>query len=442
MSSENYALRRSGIYRNLPTFDPALRELNAIVVGATGISGFNTIRSLLDSPERWSTVHALSRSPLSDEMLSLLSPEQKSRIKHTCIDLTNSADDIASSLQGGDVQAEYVFFYGYIHPEGISAMDPQAEERMVEANVPIFEKFLKALPMANIKPTRILLQTGGKNYGGHIGRARTPCVESDPQPRHLSKNFYYAQEDLLQEYCREHPECGWNVIRPFIIIGAVPKAGMNCFLPFAIMASVCAKKREPVFFGGDIEEWQHEALHSSARLTGFLSEWAVLEDKCRNQAFNSHDGSPLTWDRFFEELTRWYEVDQGVSGPELDEACFQITQYKGGKEAPLGYGPPPLLKLSRTIQDWSEEPSNQEAWKELMTESNGQLRVDVFQDGMNAVMGDFVCTMAGRPASAKLCRFGFNGFVDTMESVFEMYTDMAKMGILPYPKASAAQPMI
>jgi hypothetical protein len=98
MGSEYQPLRRSGIYRNLPTFDSNLRGLNALVVGATGISGFNTIRSLLDTPERWSTIYAVSRSPLSKEMLSLLTQEQQSRIKHVSVDLTGSAEDIASAL--------------------------------------------------------------------------------------------------------------------------------------------------------------------------------------------------------------------------------------------------------------------------------------------------------------------------------------------------------
>lgn len=387
-------------------------------------------------------IYAVSRSPLSEEMLSLLSLEQQSRIRHVSVDLTGSANNIASLLQKGDVHADYVFFYGYMHPKDVSAMDPRAEDQMIETNVPLFRNFLEALPAANITPKRILLQTGGKNYGGHIGRARIPYVESDPQPKHLSKNFYYPQEELLQKYCKEHPECGWNVIRPFAVVGAVPSASMNTFLPFAVLASVSAKKGEPVFFGGDIEEWQYECLHSSARLTGFLSEWAVLEDKCKNQAFNAHDGSPLSWDRFFEELTRWYNVEEGVVGPEMDEDSFQATQLKGGKEAPLGYGPPTAIKLSRTLADWSRDPDNEKAWKEMMDESNGDLNVNVFQSGMDVFMGDFAYCKIGQPSSAKLRRFGFCGFVDTMESVFEMYKDMAKMGVLPGPKVEAARPMI
>ncbi|KAI5238673.1 hypothetical protein E4T43_07279 [Aureobasidium subglaciale] len=443
MSSENFPLRTSGIYRNLPTFDPSIKGLKAVVVGATGISGYNTIRSLLDSPERWSNIYALSRSPIPDEMLALFTEEQKSRIKHVSIDLTGSGEKIASQLKEGGVEVDHVFFYGYISPKDVSAMDPKAEEELVKANKPIFENFLSALEIAELEPKRILLQTGGKNYGGQIGRSRLPYVESDPQPRHLSQNFYYPQEDRLKKYCEDHPGCGWNVIRPFGVIGAVSKAGMNTFLPFAVMAAVQAEKKEPLFFGGDIEEWQYEYLHSSARLTGFLSEWAVLEDKCKNQAFNAHDGSPISWDRFFEELARWYDVP-GIEGPELDNSKFGNTvELAGGKDSPLGYGPPTAIRLSRTIAEWVKDPANQTAWNQVMEKSNGQVKVNTFDGGMgDVIMADFVYYKIGQPSGAKMRRFGFSGFVDTMESVFEMYQDLAKMGIIPAPKVEAAKPMI
>jgi nucleoside-diphosphate-sugar epimerase len=443
MSSENYPLRRSGIYRNLPTFDPSIKDLKAVVVGATGISGFNTIRSLLDSPERWSTIYALSRSPVPEEMLTVLTDEQKSRIKHVSIDLTGSGEKLASQLKDGGVEADYVFFYGYISPGSVSDMDPKAEEELLKANKPIMENFLAALEIASLEPKRILLQTGGKNYGGQIGRARLPYIESDPQPRHLSRNFYYPQEDMLKAYCEKHPKTGWNIIRPFGVIGACSKAGMNTFIPFAVMAAVQAQKNEPLFFGGDIDEWQYELLHSSARLTGFFSEWAVLEDKCKNQDFNAHDGNPVSWDRFFEELARWYGAP-GTEGPELDDSKFDEVVLKGGKEAPLGYGPPTKIRISRSFMDWSKDKTNQATWKQMMEESNGKLKVDVFEEGGmgNFDMADFVFYKIGQPSSAKFRRFGFSGFVDTMESVFEMYQDLAKMGVIPAPKVEAARPMI
>lgn len=68
--------------------------------------------------------------------------------------------------------------------------------------------------------------------------------------------------------------------------------------------------------------------------------------------------------------------------------------------------------------------------------------MDVFEAGLDFEMADFVFYKIGQPSVAKLRRFGFNGFVDTIESVFEMYQDMAKLGILPTPQVDAARPMI
>lgn len=197
----------------------------------------------MESTERWSRVFALSRSPLSQDLLSFLTEEQRSRIQHVSIDLSGSAEQIAQALRKSHVSAEYVFYYAYIAPKtDKSAMDPSTVGDLVESNVSPFEAFLNALPIAGIKPKRILLQTGGKNYGMHIGRVRTPLVESDPQPRHLSPNFYYKQEDLLRSFCEANPQTSWNMIRPAGVVGSTEYGSMNTFLTFGLYAATQAHK--------------------------------------------------------------------------------------------------------------------------------------------------------------------------------------------------------
>ncbi|GAB7364294.1 hypothetical protein MBLNU230_g4839t1 [Neophaeotheca triangularis] len=442
MGSEQQPVRQSGIYRNLPTFDASIKGLKALVIGATGISGFNTMRSLLDSPDRWETIFAVSRNAPSEEMLSVLSKDQRERIKHVSVDLKGSAQSISESLKQSSVVADYVFFFGYIHPENInSAMDPGMADALVESNVPMFKNFLSALDLSSIKPKRILLQTGGKNYGAHIGQARLPYTESDPQPKHLSNNFYYHQEAALFDYCEKHPGTDWNIVMPSAVIGAVPNAAMNSFVPFAVMAAVQAEKKQSIFFPGDFSEWQAECTHSTSRLTGYLCEWAVLEEKCKNQRFNAQDGAPLTWNRFFPELARWYGVDK-VEGPLLDDSKFQDMTLAGGKDSPMGFGPAPAIRLSQSFGDWAKDESNSKAWKTIMEKSDGKVQVDVFEKGLATEMADFVLYRIGQLSPAKVRRMGFNGFVDTLESVFEMYHDMAKMGVLLAPKVDAATPMV
>jgi nucleoside-diphosphate-sugar epimerase len=440
-SSLEQPLRQSGIYRNLPTFDSSVKDLKAIVCGATGISGFNTIRSLLDTPDRWSKIYALSRKPFSKELLSFFTDEQRARLQHISIDLSSKSEDIAKSLKDLGVEAEYVFYYAYLPPEnGMSDMDPSSAEALIEANVPHFRNFLKALPKANVKPKRILLQTGGKNYGMHIGRVRQPIIESDPQPKHLSPNFYYHQEDLLFKYCDEHPETDWNIIMPAAVIGPVQTAAINCFLAIGIYAAVQAHRKQPIQFPADFHSWQLGHTHSTARLTGYLSEWAVLEDSAKCQRFNAQDGGLFTLDRFWNELGRWFGVD--IVGPEEDESKYKTKYFAGGKESPLGYGPPIELRIAHSLNKWMDETPVVEDWEEMMKQSNGQLKINVPKADKQAfLVADFTFSFLGTLSGNKVRRFGFNGFVDTVESLFETFQDLAKLGLLPPMKVDACKPL-
>ncbi|RDW63746.1 hypothetical protein BP6252_11291 [Coleophoma cylindrospora] len=446
MGSEQYPLRNRGIYKNLPVFDPSVKGLTAMVTGANGISGFNTMRVLLESPERWSKVYAVSRRPPPPEMMSLLPPDQLARVEHVACDFLESSESIAKTLTSSSADlssVSHIFFYSYLQPQP----DPGAPawsnaEQLVNVNVNLLTAFLGALPLANIHPKRVLLQTGAKNYGVHIGRTRTPCVESDPQPRDLQPNFYYGQEEALWKYCREN-NAGWNVIRPAWIIGAVCNAQMNALLPSAFYASVQAQKKEPLRFPSDWESWQCENHYSTAKMTGYLSEWVVLEDKCKNQAFNAQDDSPLSWDRLYEELARWFGVEKGVVGPEEDETKFKELAGRNGIDTPMGYGPPTKSRMTFIFVDWAKEPDNIQAWKTVMSQSKQQLTFDPFEDAeSNFTFGDAAFMKMSTLCLNKARRLGWCGFVDTMESIFEAYQEMGILGIVPAMQTAHARPLI
>jgi nucleoside-diphosphate-sugar epimerase len=311
------------------------------------------MRVLLQIPKRWSKVYALSRRPPPEEMMALLPEDQRARVKHVACDFLESPETIAKALIAANVSATHVFFYSYLQPTTPpgSAAWSNADE-LVKMNGALLENFLNALPIAKIRPTRILLQTGAKNYGMHIGRVRTPAIESDSQPKHLEPNFYYKQEATLFNFCKSNPGTSWNVIRPAWILGAVNNAQMNALHPFAIYAAVQAGKNEPLFFPSDWASWQDECCHSTAMLTGYLSEWVAVEDKCKDEAFNSQDTSPLSWDRVYEELARWFGAEKGVVVPEEDESRYTATKGRSGKETPMGYAlhlfPSPHLLINLT----------------------------------------------------------------------------------------------
>jgi hypothetical protein len=258
MGSKHLPLKDSGIFKNLPNFSPDIKGLTAVVTGANGISGFHTMRVLLESPQRWKKVYAISRRPPPPEMMALLPEEHRSRVQHVASDFLFKPEDIAKALTDAKVTADFVFFYSYAQPKP----DPGAglwtnAQELVDVNCMIpdspsppprtlahlsdmvpahpspaaarLRNFLSALPMASLAPSRILLQTGAKNYGVHIGRARTPFLESDPRVT-LQPNFYYPQEDLLFDYCTAHPGTSWNISKSPLSHANNATVPFPCFL--------------------------------------------------------------------------------------------------------------------------------------------------------------------------------------------------------------------
>ncbi|GJC83670.1 short chain dehydrogenase gsfE [Colletotrichum liriopes] len=433
MSSSDSRLRNIGIYRNLPTFSSSAKGLSAIITGANGISGFNTLRALLDSPERWETIYCLSRRPPPDPMMAMLSPEARSRIQVVTCDFLDEPTSIAKSMKEAGVHANNVFYYSYIHHNWSES------EALVRDNVQLLKNFLEALELAEIRPSRFTLQTGGKNYGMHIGRVRTPLLESDPQPRHLQPNFYYPQEDLLKAFC-ERTGSTWNVIRPAAVIGASTNAGMNMFYDFAIYATVQARKGEPLVFGGDWEQWQFEYYHCTARMTGYLTEWAAVQKECANEAFNSQDGGPLSYERYFHELARWFGA-KGVVPPPDDESKLRLVVGKPGKETPLGYGPPYTARQSFSMAEWAKREENAAVWSEIMKDSGGKIVNNPFKVDGAMEMADMGYIRFGSLCLNKARRNGWTGFVDSLESIFEMYQEMEALGMLPAMQVSEPHPL-
>lgn len=165
MGSEGLPVRNSGIYHSLPQFDPSIKDLTAIITGANGISGFQTLRALLDSPQRWAKIYAISRRPPPPEMMSLLTKEQQSRVQHVASDFLKPASEVAEALKAGGVsKVDYVFFYSYLQPPPPKGSAPWSNaEELTKVNTALLKNFIEALPIAGLTPKRFSLQTGAKN---------------------------------------------------------------------------------------------------------------------------------------------------------------------------------------------------------------------------------------------------------------------------------------
>lgn len=215
---------------------------------------------------------------------------------------------------------------------------------------------------------------------------------------------------------------------------------MNVFPPLAVYAAVQAHKGEALHFPGDYGAYLFTFEHSTAMLTGYLSEWAVLEDKCCNQKFNASDGCPLPHNRLWPELARWYGC-AGSTGPELDASKI-TTVDAGDVPTPLGYGPSYKTRFAWTLCEWAKKSENHDVWKKIMSEHG--LMQDPFEDVEGSFFyGDLVAWGLGVQLSMNKARyFGFTGHVDTLESIFWTYGELSKMKLLPPLKVAKASPLI
>lgn len=105
-------------------------------------------------------------------------------------------------------------------------------------------------------------------------------------------------------------------------------------------------------------------------------------------------------------------------------------------------GPPVTRKFSFTLQHWAKQPENAAAWREIMA-ANPSVTVDPFQDVEGYfTFGDAAFGGVGQLSMNKARRLGWTGFVDTRESIFEMYREMEGLGMLPRTKVDVARPLV
>ncbi|KAF7193659.1 Cytochrome P450 monooxygenase [Pseudocercospora fuligena] len=391
-----------GIYHGLPVYPRDLQGLNAIVAGANGISGHHAVNVLAQNPQRWAKIYCLSRRPPA------------------------VPEDIGNNLT--DPRRDYVFFYAHAHipVDGGSPDDyVRNDEELCRVNGRLLKNFLDALVLANNRPKGILLQTGGKSYSGHYGPYKVPMEEWDAR-LNVGPNFYHIQEDILWKYC-EGNSVHWTVTMPMAVLGAVPDSSMNICFILAIYASVCQYLNETLAFPGDRFCWQCITDESSATLSAYLAEWAMLSGKANNQRLNSVDGMHFTYESFWPQMASWYGIPW--SGPTEDG----ITEVEYGiSPPPRGYGPKGKIGFKFTFTSWAERPEVQQAWREIAKRDD--LRHKALPNPSVFAFGDWV-VFRREPATAasmiKARKMGWHGVVDSYECHLECFETLAKLKMIP-----------
>ncbi|KAK4125378.1 NAD(P)-binding domain protein [Parathielavia appendiculata] len=398
--------------------------LTAIVVGATGILGREIVKQLSQSPDKWKTIYALSRSQKD---------EHPSQVVHKHIDLLSSADQMAKDLEG--IDAEYIFFAAYLQKD--------TEQENWQVNGDMLHNFLHAIP--HTKTRRILLVTGCKQYGVHLGEAKNPMLETDPWLRshQFPPNFYYRQQDILKSFCSEHNsqhsnKITWTVTYPNDVIGFAQGNFMNLATALGLYAAVSKELGQDLAFPGSATFYTRFDSFTSSKLHARFCEWAVTEPKAADQAFNVVNGDVQSWMDMWPRLARRFGMrvkqDQFVGETGL-EARTELgpTPPLGvlAEEAGLvGRVKGSVLEQRISLVKWSQKKDVHEAWDRL-AEREG-LQKDAFGKAtwafLDFVLGrnyDLVVSMS------KAREAGWTGYQDTWKAISDVFGELEAAKVLP-----------
>lgn len=349
----------------------------ALIVGVTGISGYNLAKVLVASG--W-TVYGPARQPSAVEGVIPVPAD--------LLDATATED----ALRG--LPITHVFFCTWTRRA--------TEKENIEANGAMMRNLCTALAGAPLQ--HMALVTGTKHYLGSFenygsGKAETPFRESEP--RQAGENFYYTLEDLLFAAAEQHGFT-WSVHRSHTMIGpAKGSNAMNMGVTLAVYASLCRETGQPFVFPGSRAQWDGLTDVTDAGLLGRQLEWAALSPAARNQAFNTVNGDVFRW--------RWM--------------WGEIAAFFGLEAAPYPDQPMPL---EARLKDTAPPVWDEMATRYTLVEADVSKLASWWHT--DADLGREIECVNDMNKSREL---GFLGYKDSRASFLELFTQLRAQRIIP-----------
>lgn len=266
-------------------------DRTALVVGVTGIAGYNIAEALVAAGWR---VVGLSRKPRYEIP----------GVEHVYADVLDQPSMEAATAGLG---ITHLFFSTW------SRRATEAENCAV--NGAMLDTTLSALAGTAALRHAVLI-TGLKHYLGPFeayaeAPADTPFRET--QARLPYQNFYYEQEDILFRHAAEHGFT-WSVHRPHTMIGYALGNAMNMGVTLAVYGSICRARGEPFVFPGSPQQWNGVTDITDARLLGRHAVWSATEPAAADQAFNTTNGDVFRWRQMWPRLAEALGVEAAYGG--------------------------------------------------------------------------------------------------------------------------------
>ncbi len=263
-------------------------QKRAAVVGALGVIGRYIVDELLARGD-WEVIG-----------LSRRSEPDRPRYRHVAVDLLD-ADDVARKLLTDVTHVFYAAFQaGAGKAAGFAANVGPNRDMLVNA--------VTALEPAAPDLRRVVLVTGTKYYGVHLGPVKTPMRETDP--RHPPPNYYFDQIDWLAAFARGK---SWDFVelRPQTLCGFTPGTAMSILPAIAVYAAVSKELGLPLRFPG--RPRAYDVIYQVTESTHFARAalWAATEPRCANEAFNVTNGDYFRWRQVWPRIAEVFDMRLG-----------------------------------------------------------------------------------------------------------------------------------
>jgi nucleoside-diphosphate-sugar epimerase len=343
-----------------------------LVTGSLGLVGSYVARHLRDSSD-WE-VQSTSRRP----------GPAANGTDHVIADLGDIEQLRATTLRE---DVTHVFFAAY------QMLDDQIEEASV--NAAILENTMQALLDRGAPVRHVTVYHGGKAYGAHIGRFKTPASESDP--RLLFPLFYYDQEDVLRSWSADRG-IGFTIFRPDHICGVAFGPFVNLVHIVALYATISREMGQPLRFPGTDIGYRSLVQFTDARLLAKASAWAANTPSAKDQIFNISNGDFVRWVNTWPKVADYFGMELGQPFPyDLNEVMADKAPMWDRIVAKYGLQKVAFEKMA--------------SWK--------------FGNAILAAERDVISS------TIKIRQAGFGDCIDSEECLFAMLDDMKAKNLIP-----------
>jgi nucleoside-diphosphate-sugar epimerase len=258
---------------------------SAVVVGAQGVIGRYFVEKFAAQPG-WNVV-GLSRRRGADA----------ANVRHVSVDLQDAK--AAEAKLAGLADATHVLFAAFQPGSGTAA----DFAKNIAGNLALLVNSVTALDKASSKLERVVLVTGTKYYGSHLGPFKTPAREDDP--RHAGPNYYFDQVDWLTAF-QKGKRWTWSELRPQTLCGFAPGTAMSIIPVIAVYAAIRKELGLPLAFPG--KAWTSLYQVTESTLCAEAAWWAATDPRCANQAYNITNGDYFRWQHVWPAIAKVFDM--------------------------------------------------------------------------------------------------------------------------------------